>query len=635
MSMLGVESESNCKPKKAVGTLGYIDPEFYSSNVLLTTKSDVYSLDAVLLELLTGKKAIFKDEDNGGAVTTLVDFAVPKILANELVKVVDDRIGPPELVKEAEALELVAYTALHCVNLERNNRPSMTNIVANLEQASSLCDVRNEGLPIGAEQLHGRSNKERRTMAESLHIDVKQDDDNGSEKADRFAQKVSSLERIFLIANFILELPSAAFDQLSSVHKPRGRKKRVTWTIRGLIPWFYYPYPNPKPFGTFPDIIGLVCAVFQFIFAAISYAFLSQHSDNPIKVSVWPVFFAFGLLSSRLSGNTTQRPTPHVRRLYRVEEFSLAQLAAATNDFSLQNKIGVGRSYVVYRGKLPDGSEVAVSRRDTGHQRKKFQEEDSYFENELTFLSRLHHKHLIRLVGYCEEANERILVYEIKIALDAARGIEYLHNYAVPPIIHCDINSFNILLDVNWAARVCYFGMSMLDTESESNYKPKKAMGTDGYIDPEFYSRNVLTAKSDVYSLGVVLLELLTGKRAVFKDEDNGGATSLVDFAVPKILANELVKVLDNRIGPPKLVKEAEAVELVAYTALHCVNLEGNNRPSITNVVANLEQASSLCDVRNEGLPIGAEELHGRSNEEAANSNGTEKHHSEVLERQQ
>ncbi|KAF2319126.1 hypothetical protein GH714_013478 [Hevea brasiliensis] len=288
-------------------------------------------------------------------------------------------------------------------------------------------------------------------MAESLHIDVKQDDDNGSEKADRFAQKVSSLERIFLIANFILELPSAAFDQLSSAHKPHN----------------------------------IIC-------------FFVSAFDNPIKVSVWPVFFAFGLLSSRLSGNTAQRPTPHVRRLYRVEEFSLAQLAAATNDFSLQNKIGVGRSFVVYRGKLPDGREVAVKRGD------------------------------------------------------------------------------------------------------------------------------------------IVLLELLTGKRAVFKDEDNGGAiTSLVDFAVPKILANELVKVLDNRIDPPKLVKEAEAVELMACTALHCVNLEGNNRPSITNIVANLEQASSLCDVRNEGLPIGAEELHGRSNEEVANSNGTEKHHSEVLERQQ
>ncbi|KAJ9160333.1 hypothetical protein P3X46_025744 [Hevea brasiliensis] len=525
-------------------------------------------------------------------------------------------------------------------------------------------------------------------MAESLHIDVKQDD-NGSEKADRFDQKVSSLERIFLIANFILELPSAAFDQLSSVHKPqyallsmlisfsvliisiidlvhKGRKERVNWMRRGLIPWFYYPYPNPKPFGTFPDIIGLACAAFQCVFAAISYAFFCLHADIPIKVSVWPIIFAFGLLYSRLSGNTTQkRPNPHVRRLNRAEELTLAQLAAATNGFSIENRIGIAPSFVVYRGKLPDGGEVVVKRRDTGYQREKFQEEDSYFENELTFLSRLHHKHLVRLVGYCEEGNERILVYEylkngslqerlhknniernssvinswkmrIKIALDVARGIEYLHNYAVPPIIHRNIKSSNILLDANWAARVCDFGMSVLGSESESNHKLEKAAGTVGYIDPEFYSRNVLTTKSDVYSLGVVLLELLTGKRAVFEDEDNGDAIkSIVDFATTKILANELVKALDHRIGPPEHVKEAEAIELFAYTALHCVNLEGNNRPSITNIVANLEQASSLCDVHDEGLPIDAEQLHGRSDKNGANSNGTEKHHSEISGRQQ
>ncbi|OAY38411.1 putative serine/threonine-protein kinase-like protein CCR3 [Manihot esculenta] len=512
------------------------------------------------------------------------------------------------------------------------------------------------------------------SMAESLRIDVKQDDDNGSEKADDFNQKVSSLERIFLIANFILELPSAAFDQLSSVHKPqyavlsmlisftvliisivdlllRGRKERLTWMRRGLIPWFYYPYPNSKPFGTFPDIIGLACAFLQCIFAAISYAFLYQHADSPIKVSVWPIVFAFGLLYSRISGSTTQKmPNPHARKLNRAEEFTLAQLAAATNDFSLQNKIGESpRFCTVYLGKLPDGSEVVVKRLDTGHQRKKSEEEDCVFENEITLLSRLHHKHLVILVGYCEEEKEMILVYEyanneslhrrlhhrntaklnswkmrFKIALDAARGIEYLHNYAVPPIIHRNINSSNILLDANWAARVCDFGMSVLDPESVSNYKPKKAEGTVGYIDPEFYSTNVLNAKSDVYSLGVVLLELLTGKTAMFKDEDNGGAiTNIADFAVPKILANELAKVLDQRISRPEFDKEAEAVELVAYTALHCVNLQGNNRPNITNIVANLEQASSLCDdhTKDHRHRAGTEQLHGRSEEMEPNSN--------------
>ncbi|OAY38406.1 putative serine/threonine-protein kinase-like protein CCR3 isoform X2 [Manihot esculenta] len=320
-----------------------------------------------------------------------------------------------------------------------------------------------------------------------------------------------------------------------------------------------------------------------------------------------------------------QRSGTSSKHADRAEEFSLAELAVATNDFSLENKIGAGSFGVVYRGKLVDGREVAIKRGETGQKTKKFQEKESAFESELSFLSRLHHKHLVRLVGYCEDGDERLLVYDymkngalydhlhdknniqknssvinswkmrIKIALDAARGIEYLHNYAVPPIIHRDIKSSNILLDTNWTARVSDFGLSLMGPESERDYRPMKAAGTVGYIDPEYYGLNVLTAKSDVYGLGVVLLELLTGKRAIFKDDENGAPTSIVDFAVPRIMSSELVKVLDPRVGPPEL-NEAEAVELVAYTALHCVNLEGKDRPTMTDIVANLERALSLCD---------------------------------------
>ncbi|XP_050211247.1 putative serine/threonine-protein kinase-like protein CCR3 [Mercurialis annua] len=319
------------------------------------------------------------------------------------------------------------------------------------------------------------------------------------------------------------------------------------------------------------------------------------------------------------SGTSSKHPD-------KAEEFSLAELAAATNGFSLENKIGAGSFGVVYKGKLSDGREVAIKRGETGQKTKKFQEKESAFDSELAFLSRVHHKHLVRLVGYCEDGDERLLVYEymkngalydhlhdknnihkssdminfwkvrIKIALDAARGIEYLHNYAVPSIIHRDIKSSNILLDANWAARVSDFGLSMMGPESERDYRPTKAAGTVGYIDPEYYGLNVLTAKSDVYGLGVVLLELLTGKRAIFKGDDNGGTpTSIVDFAVPRIMSGELNKVLDHRVGPPEL-NEAEAVELVAYTALNCVNLEGKDRPTMSDIVANLERALSLCD---------------------------------------
>ncbi|KAM3308461.1 putative serine/threonine-protein kinase-like protein CCR3 [Capsicum chacoense] len=324
-----------------------------------------------------------------------------------------------------------------------------------------------------------------------------------------------------------------------------------------------------------------------------------------------------------------QRSGTSSKHTDRAEEFLFTDLAAATNNFSLENKIGAGSFGVVYKGKLLDGREVAIKRGETGPRTKKFQEKESAFDSELAFLSRLHHKHLVRLVGYCEERDEKLLVYEymkngalfdhlhdknnveksssivnswkmrIKIALDAARGIEYLHNYAVPPIIHRDIKSSNILIDANWIARVSDFGLSLMGPESNRDYssRPMKAAGTVGYIDPEYYGLNVLTTKSDVYGLGVVLLELLTGKRAIFKTEENGGAPmSVVDFAVPAIMAGELTKILDNRVGQPEPSEEVEAVELVAYTSMHCVHLEGRDRPTISDIVSNLERALAAFD---------------------------------------
>ncbi|KAM1054084.1 hypothetical protein FF1_001516 [Malus domestica] len=325
------------------------------------------------------------------------------------------------------------------------------------------------------------------------------------------------------------------------------------------------------------------------------------------------------IMRRQRSGTSSKHPD-------RAEEFSLSELAGATNDFSMENKIGSGSFGVVYRGKLQDGREVAIKRGETASKMKKFQEKESAFDSEVAFLSRVHHKHLVRLVGYCEERDERLLVYEymkngalfdhlhdknnversssllnswrvrIKVALDASRGIEYLHNYAVPPIIHRDIKSSNILLDATWTARVSDFGLSLMGPDSEADFRPMKAAGTVGYIDPEYYGLNLLTAKSDVYGLGVVLLELLTGKRAIFKDAENEGTPiSVVDFAVPAIMSGELVRVLDRRVGPPE-VNESEAIELMAYTAMHCVNLEGKDRPTMADIVANLERAFALCD---------------------------------------
>ncbi|RCV15321.1 hypothetical protein SETIT_3G048600v2 [Setaria italica] len=316
-----------------------------------------------------------------------------------------------------------------------------------------------------------------------------------------------------------------------------------------------------------------------------------------------------------------------------AEEFTFAQLEAATKGFAAEAKIGEGSFGTVYRGKLPDGREVAIKRGESGTRAWRFQEKESAFRSELAFLSRLHHKHLVGLVGYCEENEERLLVYEymkngalydnlhpkpgsaaqqspvasswklrIKILLDASRGIEYLHSYAVPPIIHRDIKSSNILLDGNWTARVSDFGLSLMgppeseETQSQSQrHLTVKAAGTLGYMDPEYYGLHHLTVKSDVYGFGVVMLEALTGRRAIFKEAEGGSPVSVVDHAVPSIVAGELTKVLDPR-APEPAEHEAEAVELVAYTAVHCVRLEGKDRPAMADIVANLETAFALCE---------------------------------------
>lgn len=415
--------------------------------------------------------------------------------------------------------------------------------------------------------------------------------------------------------------PSQALQPLSP---PPGAQNRFFWAF-GIV-------------GSVGVLAG-ICSLVYFLWRNGVCGLLDKKIDDSVQPTTGKVNAAAAseanggskvpprtsssLKRDNLASFRRQRSGTSSRHSDRAQKFSLAELSASTKNFSSDNKIGGGSFGTVYRGKLADGREVAVKRGDTGARKRKFQDKESAFGSELALLTRLHHKHLVELLGFCQEDEERLLVYEhmsngalydhlhnknnvknssselhswkmrIKIALDAARGIEYLHNYAVPPIIHRDIKSSNILLDVNWTAKVSDFGLSLMGPDSDQEFPPTKAVGTVGYIDPEYYVLNILTAKSDVYGLGVVLLELLTGKRAVFKDEGSS-PMGVVDYAVPLIAAGGLKTVLDKRVAPPAM-NEAEAVELVAYTALRCVNLEGKERPTINEIVVSLERALALC----------------------------------------
>ncbi|KAI3763093.1 hypothetical protein L1987_53543 [Smallanthus sonchifolius] len=308
-----------------------------------------------------------------------------------------------------------------------------------------------------------------------------------------------------------------------------------------------------------------------------------------------------------------------------LEEFALQTIIDATDNFSDEHRVGVGSFGSVYHGTLADGLKVAVKRAELtssssypGGMHKRQEDTDNAFVNELEFLSRVNHKNLVRLLGFCEEETELVLVYEfmengslhnhlhklyssyimswparIKVALDAARGLEYLHIYADPPIIHRDIKSSNVLLDDEWSGKVSDFGLSLMGPPDNKSHLSLRAAGTVGYMDPEYYRFEQLTTKSDVYSFGVVLLELLSGYPAIHKNE-MGERRNVVDSVVPYIVHDEIHRILDPKVPPPTPF-EIEAVKYVGYLAVDCVTLEGRDRPTMSEVVMCLERALSAC----------------------------------------
>ncbi|CAI0376865.1 unnamed protein product [Linum tenue] len=282
--------------------------------------------------------------------------------------------------------------------------------------------------------------------------------------------------------------------------------------------------------------------------------------------------------------------------------FSFDELKKYTNSFSDANAIGSGGYGKVYRGVLPTGQLLAIKRA----QRESMQG-GLEFKTEIELLSRVHHKNVVSLVGFCFEQGEQMLIYEyvpngtlsdalsgksgismewtrrLKVAIGAARGLAYLHELADPPIIHRDIKSANILLDDRLIAKVADFGLSKPMSDSEKDHITTQVKGTMGYLDPEYYMTQQLTEKSDVYSFGVVLLEIVTGRRPI---ERGKYIVREIKMAMDKTKSlYNLQTVIDPAICNESLKGLNKFVDL----ALSCVHESGAERPSMGDVVKEIE----------------------------------------------
>ncbi|KAK6933909.1 Protein kinase domain [Dillenia turbinata] len=297
----------------------------------------------------------------------------------------------------------------------------------------------------------------------------------------------------------------------------------------------------------------------------------------------------------------------HQQKPIKIQEFQYTDLEAATNNFSEQSLLGKGSHGSVYKAVLKSGRLVAVKKPS-----KSGPESTSEVENEIDILSRIQSPRLVNLVGFTNDVSRknRLLVVEfmsngtlydvihsssriptwgrrIRLALQTAKAIDTLHSCA-PPVIHRDIKSANVLIDRNFNARLGDFGLAIRCHVDDYRLLSTPPAGTIGYLDPCYVTPDNLSTKTDVFSFGILLLEIISARKAI---DVGHSPPSIVDWAIPLIKKGKLLAIYDPRIAPPKdpLVRKQLAV-----IAAKCVRSSRERRPSMKEVVEILSGLSKM-----------------------------------------
>ncbi|XVE80704.1 hypothetical protein DITRI_Ditri15bG0002200 [Diplodiscus trichospermus] len=362
---------------------------------------------------------------------------------------------------------------------------------------------------------------------------------------------------------------------------------------------------------------GAVCAVAMSVIVAILIA--RRHARYHRAIS----------RRKRLSAKISMR-------IDGVQDFTFKEMALATDNFDSSSQVGRGGYGKVYKGTLSDKTVVAIKRAEEGSLQGQKE-----FLTEIKLLSRLHHRNLVSLVGYCDEEGEQMLVYEfmpngtlrdwlsakgkeslnfgmrLRIALGSAKGILYLHTEAHPPVFHRDIKASNILLDSRLNAKVADFGLSRLAPFLEEDgtvpdHVSTIVKGTPGYLDPEYFLTHKLTDKSDVYSLGVVFLELSTGMQPISHGKN---IVREVNIAYE---SGMMFSIIDSRMGS----YPSECIEKFVGLALSCCHDKPEKRPSMLDVVRQLENILKMMP-ETDAVPSESVSLHLGKSLSSSSSYGT------------
>ncbi|GAV66398.1 Pkinase_Tyr domain-containing protein [Cephalotus follicularis] len=336
-------------------------------------------------------------------------------------------------------------------------------------------------------------------------------------------------------------------------------------------------------------LLVIVIVVLVYIFLMRIKKFIRRTSDTASSVPSPP--------NELERGNTSPYANASPYDTQDLVQLTIVELQYATSNFSQSNIIGEGAFGLVYKGFLQDGSIVAIKRRVHSPNR--------YFVHEVKHIARVHHKNLVKLVGYCQDNYQQLLVYDhipngnvgshlydseglpigklnmrqrLLIAFGAAKGLEHLHSL-VPPLLHMHFRSSNVLLDDNFTAKISDYGLLKLITDGE---RAGSSSVVDCFLDPELNSSKDYSAQSDVYSFGVFLLELISGHEAHGRNQQN----CLQNFVLQaKYSSGMYDNFIDKALGDHSM----RAAEEVMKLALKCVDISPK-RASMKSVVEELEQ---------------------------------------------
>ncbi|XP_020086600.1 nodulation receptor kinase-like [Ananas comosus] len=396
-----------------------------------------------------------------------------------------------------------------------------------------------------------------------------------------------SFELLRKLSNLSINCNPSLSDQL-----PTGLSKRMNFTLNSRNCYDQEQTPPQRNNYTVGSIAGgsLACTFALGMFLTCFYRRVRPPAERGHPAIKNPVF-----------SESIHDPTNPV-----VQQFPLQYIQNATENY--KTLIGEGGFGVVYKGVLPHGQEVAVKVRSSSSTQGTRE-----FNNELRILSTIQHDNLVPLLGYCCENDQQILVYpfmsngslqdrlygeaakrkvldwptRLSIALGAAKGLMYLHNFAGRCIIHRDVKSSNILLDHSMIGKVTDFGFSKYAPQEGDSGASLEVRGTAGYLDPEYYSTQQLSAKSDVFSFGVVLLEIVTGREPLNIHRPRN-EWSLVEWAKPFIRESRIEEIVDPTI---KSQYHSESMWRVVEAALACTEPFATFRPSMSDIVRELEDA--------------------------------------------